>query len=307
MNKIYKITTILLILIGSLACSKEKEPKLNTGEARVGMRETEWITKENLGIINIPVTVEGEMTGIVKATIMVEETASDPAIENEDYLITSKDIIITPEHKEGHIEVLLIDNEIIEKNGEKTFKITIIDAKGADIDAERLTTTVHIKDNDANFYERLSGKWKGFYRENPEAPESELAVELSTYPENHAKFEKELVMMIYEPNSNTPCSFSLKYSFDNETKKIKLSMELGEIIAEGLKFNKPVGEGFIVSAKFNGTQVNNKGTVQIEVSDDMKTLTPIFEDDWRLAGLIYNQAGFSGFLFFNYPNLVLKK
>lgn len=109
--------------------------------------------KESQGLTNVPIKVTGKTNGNVYVTVEVKEVGSNPAKEDVHYYITDKTINISD--STAHIEVEPVDDEGI--NEDRTFEITIVSAKGAKIG--NATTMVSLKDNDANIYEKLQGKW----------------------------------------------------------------------------------------------------------------------------------------------------
>ncbi len=300
MKTINKIGALLLASVLLAACAKD-DVKVNSAEAKVGLQKTEFSFKENLNLIEIPVVVEGEVNGVVKVKVEFKETGKEPAVEDTNYIVTSKELTINAEEKQGAIEVLLYDNDIIEKTGGRTFAVKIVEAKGASIDAEKAECVVTLKDNDANFYERLAGKWTG------KMAAGDIKVNIQAYPEGHVLYDKQLVLVLEEPKNGIPCNFTLNYSYDKETKKIELSTPLGEVVAEGLDFGGNIGVGFIVSSIFNGNDVQVEGEIKWTLSEDMKTITPQLGEKEGISGIIFNEAGFTGYLFFAYPGLVLTK
>ncbi len=87
-------------------------------------------------------------------TIEVKEVGGNPAKEDVHYYITDKTISIPDSI--GYVEVEPVDDDEI--NDDRTFEITIVEAKGAKIG--NATTQVSLKDNDFRFTQKLQGKWK---------------------------------------------------------------------------------------------------------------------------------------------------
>lgn len=135
------------------SCSDDESWNSQSG-VTVSMENTAMQFKESMGIVNIPIKVEGETNGTVRVTVDVKETGANPAKENEHYYITSKTININD--GSSYVELECVDDEVI--NDDRTFEITIVSAQGATVGANA-TTAVTLRDNDKEVYERLQGKW----------------------------------------------------------------------------------------------------------------------------------------------------
>lgn len=151
--KYIKLFILLAVVAFMGSCSDDDSWNSKSG-VTVSMENTAMQFKENLGIVNIPVKVEGETNGTVRVTVDVKETGANPAKENEHYYITSKTININD--GSGYVELECVDDEVI--NDDRTFEITIVSAQGATVGANA-TTAVTLRDNDKEVYERLQGKW----------------------------------------------------------------------------------------------------------------------------------------------------
>lgn len=151
--KYIKLFILLAVVAFMGSCSDDESWNSQSG-VTVSMENTAMKFKENLGIVNIPIKVEGETNGTVRVKVGVKETGANPAKENEHYYITSKTININD--GSGYVELECVDDEVI--NDDRTFEITIVSAQGATVGANA-TTAVTLRDNDKEVYERLQGKW----------------------------------------------------------------------------------------------------------------------------------------------------
>ena len=61
--KLTKICAVALAAIAFAACSNEDEISWNNAEATVSMGKAELVSKENKGIVNVPVSVDGKRNG----------------------------------------------------------------------------------------------------------------------------------------------------------------------------------------------------------------------------------------------------
>ena len=136
------------------ACSSDDDSWNSAADVTVSMKNPTMVIKENMGLTNVPIKVEGKTNGNVYVTLAVKEVGSNPAKEDVHYYITDKTISISDSI--GYVEVEPVDNDEI--NADRTFEITIVEAKGAKIGNAK--TQVSLKDNDSQIYEKLQGKWK---------------------------------------------------------------------------------------------------------------------------------------------------
>lgn len=153
--KLNRIYTFLLAALTLAACS-EDGPEWNVGNATVSMEQTEISARENAGIFNVPVRVDGERNGMVRVEVEVAETGSTPAMEDVHYYITSKSIVIPADATTGNIEIATVNDDEI--NETRTFTMTIKQVEGATVGAQA-SATISLRDEDSNFYEKLKGPW----------------------------------------------------------------------------------------------------------------------------------------------------
>lgn len=155
--KFIKLFMLLAVVSVFAACSSDDD--YNTNETTVSFASDAITTKESAGIINIPIKVTGLRNGSVNVTVKAEEVGANPAKEDVNYLITSKNINLNADDAETatmNVEIKIVDDDEINEN--RTFKLTIINANGAQI-GDKASTTITIRDNDAAFYEKFFGKW----------------------------------------------------------------------------------------------------------------------------------------------------
>lgn len=151
--KYIKLFMLLAMVAFFGACSSDDDSWNTASDVTVSMENATMNIKESQGLTNVPIKVTGKTNGNVYVTVEVKEVGSNPAKEDVHYYITDKTINISD--STAHIEVEPVDDEDI--NEDRTFEITIVSAKGAKIG--NATTMVSLKDNDANIYEKLQGKW----------------------------------------------------------------------------------------------------------------------------------------------------
>ena len=143
LNKLYAF----VLAAAMVGCTEEDTPSWNSQEATVSMGQAELVCKENKGIINVPVTVEGKRNGIIEVEVEVAEYGDNPAFDDVHYILTSNKVIIPADATEGQFEFRAIDDNEI--NESRTFTITIKSAKHAEVNTEANSTMVILKDNDS--------------------------------------------------------------------------------------------------------------------------------------------------------------
>ena len=253
---------------------------------------------EGKGIFNVPVVVNGETNGNVFVTVEVEEVGTNPAKEDVNYYVTDKTINITD--GTGNVEIETVDNDDI--NDPRTFKVTIVDAKGAEIAENAASTTITLKDNDAEFYSKLQGKWKmtGVDRDG-EAVSWDVTIK-GAADETEADFNK--VLYITGINGEPTCEAPLTYSYDKTTKTGSVAFRMGEDVMAAFNFSG-IGPHYIVP--FN----KKDGAWSIDPitgtwSDDMKTMT---FGEGMLVGRLFTYPDLqpTNYIFFTIQNIKLTR
>lgn len=296
MKKKNILGALLLSSVMFIGCS-EDEVVMNSSDAKVGFGTSEYTVKESDGLIQIPINVTGEQNGVVDVVLKVEEYGENPAKQNVHYFLTDNTLRISAEDKTIGAEFSLADDEEI--NEARTFVVKIESANGATIDESAKACIVTIKDNDANFYDKLGGKWK------LTAEGESTDVTITVYNESNPKYEKEMILGFALQGVNL--QFTMNYSFDVATKKITLSMPTGELLAEGLGFGDPVGVCDAYSCVIKGNSLSFD-TLEWEVSEDMKKIT-VKGDGLGLSAALFTTGteNFTGYTWFTFSNPVLSK
>ena len=276
------------------ACSSDDDSWNSAADVTVSMKNPTMVIKENMGLTNVPIEVKGKTNGNVYVTLAVKEVGSNPAKEDVHYYITDKTISISDSI--GYVEVEPVDDDGI--NADRTFEITIVEAKGAEIG--NATTQVSLKDNDSQIYEKLQGKWKltGVSRQG--APMESVVKIIGASDEEDGDYNNTLYLTGMAVNSSSArLSFHKQgyVAFDN----------LGKYnFIEGYDFTKDLGimGNIVLSNLSNGSLTTTpiKGTW----SEDCKEI--VFDQDQVLFGGIYTTGGtFTGYEFFSVTKIKLTK
>ena len=280
------------------ACSSDDDSWNSAADVTVGMQSQTMTVSEGKGIFNVPVVLSGETNGNVFVTVEVEEVGTNPAKEDVNYYVTDKTINITD--GTGNVEIETVDNDDI--NDPRTFKVTIVDAKGAEIAENAASTTITLKDNDAEFYSKLQGKWKmtGVDRDG-EAVSWDVTIK-GAADETEADFNK--VLYITGINGEPTCEAPLTYSYDKTTKTGSVAFRMGEDVMAAFNFSG-IGPHYIVP--FN----KKDGAWSIDPitgtwSDDMKTMT---FGEGMLVGRLFTYPDLqpTNYIFFTIQNIKLTR
>ena len=262
--KINKIAALWLAAGLFVACADD-DASWNGADATVSMGQTEISVKENKGIFNVPIVVDGTLNGPVKVMVEVAETGANPAMDDVHYYVTSKSIVIAPDDKKGNIEIATVDDPDI--NEARTFTVTITHVEGAKIGQS--TTTITLRDNDSAFYEKLQGAWK-LSGVSPYSGDIGWDVKIVGHEEGQDGYDEVLYitgMMGYDWTQAT-----LLYHFDAATQKVTLSIPLGTMFASGVNFgNAGINDIFLGTAQ-DGKMVF-EGSVAGECNSDFTSIT----------------------------------
>lgn len=277
------------------ACSSDDDSWNSAADVTVSMKDSTMVIKENMGLTNVPIEVKGKTNGNVYVTLAVKEVGKKPAKEDVHYYITDKTISISDSI--GYVEVEPVDDDEI--NDDRTFEITIVEAKGAKIG--NATTQVSLKDNDSQIYEKLQGKWKltGVSRQG--APMESVVKIIGASDEKDGDYNHTLYLTGMAVSSS-----SARLSFDEKTKEIAFD-NLGKYnFIEGYDFTKDLNimGNIVLSNLSNGSLTTTpiKGTW----SEDCKEI--VFDQDQVLFGGIYTTGGtFTGYEFFSVTKIKLTK
>lgn len=293
--KYIKLLMLLAVVTFFGACSSDDDSWNSAADVTVSMKNPTMVIKENMGLTNVPIKVEGKTNGNVYVTLAVKEVGSNPAKEDVHYYITDKTISISDSI--GYVEVEPVDDDEI--NADRTFAITIVEAKGAKIG--NATTQVSLRDNDSQIYEKLQGKWKltGVSRQG--TPMESVVKIIGASDEEDGDYNNTLYLTGMAVSSS-----SARLSFDEKTKEIAFD-NLGKYnFIEGYDFTKDLGfmGNIMLHNLSNGSLTSTpiKGTW----SEDCKEI--VFDQDQVLFGGIYTPGGtFTGYEFFSVTKIKLTK
>ena len=289
--KLYKLSAFVLATAIFASCSEE-ELSWNSSAATVSMEQAELVYKENKGMVNVPIVVDGELNGPVEVTVEVAEVGENPAMEDVHYIVTSKTVLIPADATSGKSEFKTVDDADI--NEARTFVINIKSVNGATV-GETASTTVTLKDNDSQFYEKLQGRWKmtssaGTWNIN--------IIGAEEGEEGYNEVFQVTGIMGYDWTSMT-----MFYSYDVATKTGYVYIPFGYIFAEGVNFGlggtQDVATGTVVDG-----YINFDGGILGTWNEDFTEIT--FEDKLLYGFLLDNNAP-NGYTWFNCSGIKMVK
>lgn len=158
--KYIKLLSLLVAVLFLGACSDDDVKKNSAADVTVSMGTATISPRESAGIVTLPIKVEGPTNGMVTLTVETREVGSNPAVDGTNYYVTTKKINITG--SEGYVELEMVDDDEI--NDPRTFEVTIVKVEHAKLNEGAKTTTVEIRDNDHEPYDRLQGTWTMTYK-----------------------------------------------------------------------------------------------------------------------------------------------
>ena len=296
--KYNKIFALLLATAAFAGCSKE-DISWNSSDATVGMGQAELVVKENKGMVNVPLVVDGELNGPVEVTVEVAEVGENPAMEDVHYIVTSKSYVIAEDATEGKIEFKTIDDADI--NEARTFVITIKNVNGAKV-SEAASTTVTLKDNDSQFYEKLQGRWK---MNSVDSKGNTQAWNINIIGVDEGEEGYNEVFQVTGIMGYDWTSMTMFYNYDVATKTGYVYIPAGYILAEGVDFGLG-GTNEVVTGLVNEEgNLTLSGGIIGTWNDDFTEIT--FEQNKLMYGLIFSGANFTGYTWFNFLNPTMTK
>ena len=278
------------------SCSDDDESWNSKSGVTVSMENKSMRFKESVGIVKVPIKVEGEANGPVSVTVEVKETGSNPAKENVNYYITTKTIKISD--NTGNVELECVDDDKI--NDERTFEISIVSAKGATV-GSNTTTAVTLRDNDSEFYEKLQGSWVMNCTYNKAPTKWDVKIVGAT-DENDKDYNK--VLYITGMIGYQWTTAKLSYDYNKATGKGSVAFDyLGQYnFAEGVNFN---GLGVCNVRLFSvaGNQLS-EDPIYGTWSDDFKNIT---FDEGTLYGGVFDSSDAHKGGWFEISNITMTK
>ena len=286
--KLKNIFISLLAAMTMVACSDD-DASWNSGAATVEMGQSEISVRENSGIFNVPIVVSGEQNDYIRVTVEVAETGEHPAMEDVHYYVTSKSIVIPADATSGTIEISAVDDNDI--NDARTFTVTIVSAEGAEVGSQAVTT-VELRDEDSDFYEKLKGKWNlnGISAQNGEAVA--WSATITSVAEGEAGYGEELILMGW--NGQSALTLNLLYHYDvaSQTGSVEIlyGTTMGQLNFTGLGVCDVVADSVNEAGSI---YVPDSGSIPGTWNADMTEVT--FDPNAALIGAVVQGGAIQGY------------
>lgn len=294
--KYIKLFMLLAVVAFMGSCSDDDESWNSKSGVTVSMENESLRFKESVGIVKVPIKVEGEANGPVSVTVEVKETGSNPAKENVNYYITTKTIKISD--NTGNVELECVDDDKI--NDARTFEISIVSAKGATV-GSNATTAVTLRDNDSEFYEKLQGSWvmNCTFNDAPTKWDVKIVGATDEEDEDYNKVLYITGMLGYQWTTA-----KLSYDFDKATGKGSVAFDyLGQYnFAEGVNFTG-LGVCNVRLYSVAGNQLS-EDPIYGTWSDDFKNIT---FDEGTLYGGVFDSSDAHKGGWFEISNITMTK
>ena len=262
------------------ACSDDDVKKNSAADVTVSLGEATISPRESAGIVSLPIKVEGPTNGMVSVTVETREVGSNPAKENTHYYVTTKNINITG--SEGYVELEMVDDEEI--NDPRTFEVTIVKVEHAKLNEGAKTTTVTIRDNDSEPYDRIQGTWKLTYKDY-DGNEQSQKVTITGADDPSEYIYNKLIYLEGWLLDNSKAQLSFNFDSANNTCYVSFTNLMKYNWASGVELNglsKPVD---LQLGRLDGNSIS-QSPIEGEVLDDFKTIK--FEAGATLAALFTN-------------------
>ncbi len=306
--KLSKIFAIALAALTLSACSDDDDSSWNTApNVSVSMLNATMSIGEDLEAgryYTIPIAVTGEANGPIKVEVEISSVSSSPATEDQDFVITQKEIIIPAGATQGSIQFYPIGDNVI--NEDRQFVATIVKAEGATLGAQ-IACTVTLKDNERlipDAYKNIQGTWT--FHGNDDGPE-EFVLTCVGADEDEDGYLTDLIF--YGWLGYSWCITSATFSYDGSTNQAIVNFPLGQWIATGVNFGSSLGVCNVLLASVtytsSGAYLSTSGNVTCTSDEDLTRLD--FSEDAELLGAIYSGTSFTGYTWFWWDTMYMTR
>lgn len=278
--KYIKLLSLLVAVLFLGACSDDDVKKNSAADVTVSMGTATISPRESAGIVSLPIKVEGPTNGMVTLTVETREVGSNPAVENTNYYVTTKKINITG--SEGYVELEMVDDDEI--NDPRSFEVTIVKVEHAKLNEAAKTTSVVIRDNDHEPYDRLQGTWTLTYKNYDGAVQRQkVTITGADYPSEYI-YNK---LLYLEGMLLDKSKAHLSFNFDtaNNTCYVSFTNFMKYNWVTGFKhpsFSDPID---IKLGRLEGQQIS-QSPIEGVVQADFKTIK--FEEGATIAAIFTN-------------------
>lgn len=297
--KYIKLLSLLVAVLFLGACSDDDVKKNSAADVTVSMGTATISPRESAGVVSLPIKVEGPTNGMVTLTVETREVGSNPAVENTNYYVTTKKINITG--SEGYVELEMVDDDEI--NDPRTFEVTIVKVEHAKLNEAKKTTTVEIRDNDHEPYDRLQGTWTLTYKNYDGAVQRQKVTITGADDPSEYIYNK---LLYLEGMLLDKSKAQLSFNFDtaNNTCYVSFTNFMKYNWVTGFKhpsFSDPID---IKLGRLEGQQISHS-PIEGVVQADFKTIK--FEEGATIAAIFTNPKDGRLYLIETMSDIVLTK
>lgn len=297
--KYIKLLSLLVAVLFLGACSDDDVKKNSAADVTVSMGTATISPRESARIVSLPIKVEGPTNGMVTLTVETREVGSNPAVDGTNYYVTTKKINITG--SEGYVELEMVDDDEI--NDPRTFEVTIVKVEHAKLNEAAKTTSVVIRDNDHEPYDRLQGTWTLTYKNYDGAVQRQKVTITGADDPSEYIYNKLLYVegMLLEKSKA-----HLSFNFDtaNNTCYVSFTNFMKYNWVTGFKhpsFSDPID---IKLGRLEGQQIS-QSPIEGVVQADFKTIK--FEEGATIAAIFTNPKDGKLYLIETMSDIVLTK
>ena len=299
--KLNKFIAFAVAALTFSACSNDDASWNTATGVTVNLSQTEMAISEDAEAgryYYIPVVVDGEANGNIEVTVEFSPVAASPAVEDKDYVVTQKTIIIPAGEASGNIEFYPTGDDI--ENDDRQFVVTLVKAVGAAV-GPQTACTVTLKDNERlipEAYRNIQGMWT-MTCVNSDEPD-QYTVNIKGYNEGETGYLSDLIISGWNGVSYTE-DLVAKFSFDASTNQAIITIPLGQWVAYDLNFGAQLGVCDVMLASVNysssGASLAATGSVSATSNEEMTEIS--FSDSTELVGAIFDSSGsFTGYTWF---------
>lgn len=221
------IKLLAIGLVATVVASCSNDDAVNTLETSLGFTQETLVIKENTGLVQIPIAIQGYRNGNVSVEIEAVGTGENPAVEGKNFVITDKNLKLLAENDTTNAAVLNVEFKTLddsEINESREVTLTITAANGCSITKKSIVIT--LRDNDAAFFEKFFGKWQLTAKDGDDKDMS-CTVTISG-PSDEEDPDYDHILWVSAPalfnvGVALNCEWPMEYTFDKATKKGTLS------------------------------------------------------------------------------------
>lgn len=260
--KLTKYILVACLGVSMVACSDDT--KWNTdSNVTVEMAQASVKVMENRDVFYVPLKVTGKTNGPISVTVDVAEVSVNPAVENVNYYVTSKKVVIPDDETEVKIEFTTVNDKEI--NDDREFTVTITKVEGAKL-GEVVSTVVTLRDDDGIPYEAIQGVWKLNGMDLfDNVPASQNITISGIEDDQDPAYGKVLYFSGFVGSSDLKIEVSFTYV--EAEQKGYINLPLGQVMG---MYNNTYECQFW---GLNGQYVNDEGVISATVNSDLNEIT----------------------------------